>query len=183
MNRMAQRVMKDMRQTNVVQEIEVSNIEQRINRTEDRTAIIEALYDYCRNADLLNPDGMMAHFTEDCQVTYLVGAAPISGKATVLGMLREFLPTTASSQHMITNHQVVFASDHEAVLHACLLSWQRFKAYPQRSDTNRFGRYEARLVRTHDGWRFTHLVLIVAGESGETRYAEHFGRPFPARFN
>ena len=160
----------------------MTNIEQRLSRNEDRTAIIEVLHDYCRNADLLSPEGMLAHFTEDCRVTYLVGMAPIVGKATLLGMLREFLPTTASSQHMITNHQVVFTSDHEAVLHACLFSWQRFKAYPERSDTNRFGRYEGRLVRTEQGWRFTHLVLIVAGEFGESRYAEHFGRAFPARF-
>jgi hypothetical protein len=160
----------------------MTSIEQRIDRIESRTMIIEGLHDYCRNADLLNAEGMLAHFTEDCKVTYLVGMAPIVGKATLQGMLKDFLPTTASSQHMITNHQIVFVSDDEAILHASMYSWQRFKDHPQRSDTNRFGRYEIRAVRTKEGWRFSHLVLIVAGEFGESRYAEHFGRPYPARF-
>jgi len=161
----------------------MTSLEERLNEVVSRQKIIEHLHSYCRSADRLDPAGMLEHFTDDCEITYVVGLPPMKGKPELHAMLTEYLPNTSSSQHMITNHEITLVSPNEAILNTYMFSWQRFKAYPTRADTNRFGRYECRLVMKAEGWRFTHMILIVAGEYGETRIGEHFGRTFPAKFD
>ena len=159
----------------------MTSLEDRLNRVEAQNQIIAQLHSYCRQADLLNPPGMLAHFTEECLVSYVVGGPPMT-KAELKAMLEQYLPNTTSSQHMITNHELVFLSEDEVLLHTYMYSWQRYKDYPMRSDTHRFGRYECRVVRRSGKWLFTHMNLISAGELGESRIAEQLGRPWPPVF-
>ncbi|MGE0665681.1 MAG: nuclear transport factor 2 family protein [Sphingomonadales bacterium] len=156
-------------------------LESRLARIEARTQIIDLIHSYCRAADRLDPPSMLAHFADDCRVSYVVGE-PWLDRAALADMLGAYLPNTVSSQHMITNEEIVFASDDEAVLHTYMYSWQRYRDFPMRSDTHRFGRYECRVVRTADGWRFTHMLLVSAGELGEPRIGEQLARPWPPAF-
>lgn len=156
-------------------------LESRLARIEARTEIIDLMHSYCRAADRLDPSAMLAHFIDRCRVSYVVGAAWMD-KAMLAEMLDTYLPNTVSSQHMITNEEIIFLSDDEAILHTYMYSWQRYRDFPMRSDTHRFGRYERRVARGAAGWRFTHMLLVSAGELGEPRIGEQLARPWPPVF-
>lgn len=160
------------------------NIEHAIRRLQDRVEIEELMARYCRYADQLDADGMIACFTEDCIVGYVPVsmAAPARNKKELLGFLHEYFPNSVSSTHYITNIELLFDSADQVTAHTYMYSWQRFKGYPAAADCHRFGRYEFRLVRTNEGWRFSRLMLLSAGEYGGARIGEQFNRPWPPKF-
>jgi hypothetical protein len=155
-----------------------------LQRLTDRLDIQELMARYCRHADLLDAEGMAACFTDDCVVAYVPAsmAAPAHSKKELLGFLHEYFPNSVSSTHYITNVELVFETDDRVAAHTYMYSWQRFKGYPAAADCHRYGRYELRVVRTPDGWRFSRLTLLSAGEYGGTRIGEQFNRPWPPRF-
>jgi hypothetical protein len=156
-----------------------------IRRLQDRFDIYELLAGYCRRADLLDPPGMASLFTDNCIVSYVPPhvAPTITGKAALLEMLLGYLPQTVSSSHHITNIELLFDTPDTVTGHAYLYSWERFQNAPATADCHRWGRYEFRLQRTEQGWRFSRLTLLSAGELGSTRIAEQFGRQWPPRFD
>jgi hypothetical protein len=158
---------------------------QTVKRLTDRLDIQELMARYCRHADLLDGAGMAACFTQDCVVAYVPGAIapPARSKEELLGFLNAYFPNSVSSTHYITNVELIFETDDRVVAHTYMYSWQRFKGYPAAADCHRYGRYEFRIVRTEDGWRFSRLNLLSAGEYGGARIAEQFNRPWPPRFD
>jgi hypothetical protein len=109
-------------------------------------------------------------------------AEPVRGKKELLGFLHAYFPKSVSSTHYITNVELVFETDDRVAAHTYMYSWQRFKDYPAAADCHRYGRYEFRVVRASDGWRFSRLNLLSAGEYGGARIGEQFNRPWPPRF-
>lgn len=158
----------------------MSRAEKNLHRLENRIAIIEHLYSYCRHADLLDAEGMADHFTDNCSVCYGPEGPTITGKSQLSSVLSEALLGRLSSLHMITNQQVEFVSPDEALLHTNMYSWKRFEGYPEKADMHRYGRYDCRLVRTGSRWLFSHMSLFSAGEYGDPRAYEQFGLPWPA---
>ncbi len=155
-------------------------LEARLAHVEARTQIIDLMHSYCRAADRLDAPAMLAHFADECWVSYVIGEAWMN-RAALAAMLDTYLPNTVSSQHMITNEEIILGGD-EAILHTYMYSWQRYRDFPMRADTHRFGRYECRVVRAPQGWRFTHMQLVSAGELGEPRIGEQLHRPWPPVF-
>jgi len=156
--------------------------DRQIRRLIDRTDILETMYTYTRHADRLDWDGMVAMFTDDCVVSYIEGEPPMVGRAALHEMLSIYLPNTVSSIHYLSNSQVLFDSDDVATVHTYMYSWQRYKPYPVMADCHRYGQYEIRMVRTQDGWRFTHMRLLSHGEYGGARIAEQMNQPWPPVF-
>ncbi len=159
------------------------SLEQQVRRLTDRTDILEMLYTYTRHADRLDWDGMVSLFSEDCTVSYVEGELPMVGRATLREMLSTYLPNSVSSIHYLSNSQVRFESDDAVAVHTYMYSWQRFKTYPVAADCHRYGQYEMRLIRTPEGWRFTHMRLLSHGEYGGARIAEQMDRPWPPVFD
>jgi hypothetical protein len=161
------------------------NFEQKVQRLTDRLDIQELMARYCRHADLLDPEGMADCFTDDCVVAYVPAsmAAPARSKKELLGFLRAYFPSSVSSSHYITNVELIFETSDTVAAHTYMYSWQRFTGYPAAADCHRFGRYEFQLVRSPQGWLFSKLNLLSAGEYGGTRIAEQFNRSWPPRFN
>ena len=155
-----------------------------VQRLQDRLDIQELLAGYCRHADLLDAQGMASYFTEDCIVAYVPPdrGAPLEGKRALLDFLLGYFPNTVSSSHHIANVELFFDAADQATAHTYMYSWQRFKNAPAVADCHRWGRYELRLLRSKQSWRMSHLRLVTAGELGGTRIGEHFGRPWPPRF-
>lgn len=120
---------------------------------------------------------MLEHFADECFVSCVVGEAWM-GKAEVRAMHDLYLPNTVSSQHRVTNHEFVFVSDEEVILHARMYAWQRYRDHPMRADTHRFGRYEMRVVWIAEQWRFDRMRLVASGEYGGVRIGEQLGRPW-----
>jgi len=162
----------------------MKNIEQAIQRLIDREEINELMARYCRQADLLDADGLAACFTDDCVVAYVPASMgpPARSKQELLGFLHEYFPNSVSSTHYITNVELIFDTPDQVTAATYMYSWQRFKTFPAAADCHRYGRYEFRILRTKDGWRFSHLNLLSAGEYGGSRIGEQFGRPWPPRF-
>jgi hypothetical protein len=161
------------------------NLEQKLQRLGDRLDIQELMARYCRHADLLDADGMAACFTDDCVVAYVPAsmAAPARSKKELLGFLRQYFPNSVSSTHYITNIELIFDTSDTVTAHTYMYSWQRFVGYPAAADCHRYGRYEFQVVRSPQGWLFSRLNLLSAGEYGGTRIAEQFNRPWPPRFS
>jgi ketosteroid isomerase-like protein len=159
------------------------SLEQTIQRLQDRVDIQEMMFAYCRHADQLDIDGMVAQFTEDCVVTYVPKEVPpFRGKDALRGFLSEYFPHSVSSSHYMTNVEMRFDSADAATVFCYMYSWQRFKTHPAAADCHRFGRYEIRAVRAAGAWRMSHMTLLTAGEYGGTRLCEQFDRPFPPAF-
>ena len=160
------------------------SFEATVKRLQDRVDIEEALYGYCRHADLLDAEGMAAYFTDDCVVAYVLPQTlpPFQGKGELLRFLREYFPNTVSSSHHVANVELLFDGADRVTAHTYMYSWQRFKGFPAAADCHRWGRYEIRLVRTASGWRISRMQLLSAGEYGGSRIGEQFGRPWPPSF-
>lgn len=160
------------------------NLEQTIQRLQHRADIEELMARYCRHADLLDAEGMTACFTDNCVVAYVPAsmAAAARNKKELLGFLHEYFPNSVSSSHYITNVELIFDKPDQVTAHTYMYSWQRFKSYPAAADCHRYGRYEFRIVLTSEGWRFSHLTLLSAGEYGGARIGEQFNRPWPPKF-
>jgi hypothetical protein len=160
------------------------SLEQTVRRLQDRADIQELMARYCRHADQLDPEGMAACFVDDCIVAYVPAsiAAPARSKKELLGFLHDYFPNSVSSTHYISNVEPLFDSPDVATAHTYMYSWQRFKSFPAAADCHRYGRYEFRVLRTADGWRFSRLNLLSMGEYGGSRIGEQFNRPWPPRF-
>ncbi|QUD90395.1 nuclear transport factor 2 family protein [Phenylobacterium montanum] len=149
-----------------------------------RTEILETMYAYCRHADNLDPEGMVALFTEDCIANFVPGGEEtiLKGKGALRKMLSDALGVTVSGSHHISNAELIFDGPERATLHCYMYSWQRFTGFPVTADCHRWGRYENRFLLTPTGWRMDRLKLISAGEYGGARIGEQLGRPFPPQF-
>jgi hypothetical protein len=160
------------------------SLEATVRRLQDRVDIEELMARYCRHADCFDADAMVACFTDACIVAYVPAsiAPPARSKKELLGFLREYFPHSVSSSHYITNIELLFDTSDTVTSHCYMYSWQRFKTYPAAADCHRFGRYEFRIERTGEGWRFSRLTLLSAGEYGGNRIAEQLNRPWPPRF-
>lgn len=161
------------------------SFEEMVRELKDRTDILETKYAYCRHADNLDPEGMIAQFTDDCIVNYVGSddSMAMHGKAALRQMLTTYFQSSVSSAHYITNAEIRFDGDERATMHCYMYSWQRFKNYPAAADCHRWGRYENLFTRTRQGWRISRLRLLSMGEYGGARIGEQFSRPFPPRFD
>jgi hypothetical protein len=160
------------------------SLEAMVRRLRDRVEIEELTYCYCRHADLLDAPAMVALFTDDCVADFMPGNTDLSchGRSELLGFLASALENTTSGSHHIANVELIFESDDLVTAHMYMYSWQRFGGYPVTADCHRWGRYENQYARTKDGWRFTRLRLVSAGEYGGARFGEQLGRPWPPSF-
>jgi len=151
-------------------------VEERLRRIEDRTAIQERKYEYCRYADVLDAELMATVFTEDCTASYGPHLPRIEGRAALTAFYAMALAPVVASSHHVSNVEIDFDGPDQAVLRCYLYSWQRFTGYPQVQDRHRWARYVDRWIRTPSGWCQSELVYLVAGElaSGENlRIGEH----------
>ncbi|GAF48134.1 hypothetical protein RW1_049_00430 [Rhodococcus wratislaviensis NBRC 100605] len=143
----------------------------------DAEEIRRLKYTYCRAADAMDAEGMLAVFTDDCVVDLSGGRGGAvfgidAARTFYSGALGKF---TASSHHL-SNMDVVFESADTARLESYLYSWQRYKDYPKMKDRHRWARYRDVFRRDVDGWKQSKLVCYVGGEitpeelerSGET---------------
>jgi hypothetical protein len=161
------------------------SLESIVKDLKDRADILDVMHEYCRHADNLDPKSMVALFVDDCVANFVPGGEDtiLRGKAQLTNMLAGALDVTVSGSHHITNAEFVFDTPDSVTFHCYMYSWQRFKGFPITADCHRWGRYENRFVRTPDGWRFSRLKLISAGEYGGARIGEQLDRPYPPRFD
>jgi hypothetical protein len=133
------------------------------NRCDDRNQIVEALHAYAFHFDRNEPEEVGSLFDENAVIDYGPEMETIHGKAALtatIGVgLREIF---AATSHHVSNAMVSFIDDDTAELIAYLYAWHRY--HDVSPDGYLWGQYHTKLKRTDDGWRFTELVLKIAGQ-------------------
>ena len=89
-------------------------------------------------------------------------------------------PLPVTSMHYITNQQIQFISDSEAIVFAYFFSNKSFEG--EREDENTWGGYELRVIREQDNeWRMKTHKCFFTRQTGSrsTRKAENRNRPWP----
>jgi ketosteroid isomerase-like protein len=128
----------------------------------DRQAITDLIHGYCFHFDNNEPDAVAALFTEDATVDYGPEAATIVGSAAISTTIALGLEQTfAATSHHVSNIQIMFEGLDHARAVTYLYAWHRY--VDGSPDSELWGRYRHRLVRTGAGWRFTELLLEAAG--------------------
>ena len=159
----------------------VENMSERVFRLEQEQAIREILLHYTRCVDRGDFDGIASCYTEDGCFYPSDHSAPITGKEAILSVFRKLMnPLPATSMHYITNQQIQFISNSEAIVFAYFFSNKSFEG--DREDENTWGGYELRVIREQDNeWRMkTHKCFFTRQTGSHTiRKAENRDRPWP----
>jgi ketosteroid isomerase-like protein len=129
----------------------------------ERQAIVDVIYAYCRNVDLVNAAEVAACFTDDCTVDYGPGMGTVTrGKDNVRDRLGDGLHRFAATSHHVSNIEVVFDSDDSARTITYLYAWHRFA--DQKPDAHLWAQYHDRFSKVQGRWLIADRVLKVAGQ-------------------
>ena len=129
----------------------------------ERQAIVDVIYAYCRNVDLVNAAEVAACFTDDCTVDYGPGMGTVTrGKDNVRDRLGAGLRRFAATSHHVSNIEVVFDSDDSARTITYLYAWHRFA--DQKPDAHLWAQYHDRFSKVQGRWLIADRVLKVAGQ-------------------
>jgi hypothetical protein len=131
-------------------------------RLADRRAVEDALIAYAFHFDRNEPAEVGGLFADDAVVDYGPDMPTIDGRdalvEAITAGLRDIFEATS---HHISNAMVTFDDDDSATLIAYLHAWHRYR--DGSPDGYLWGQYHTRLRRTDGGWKFTELVLKIAG--------------------
>jgi uncharacterized protein (TIGR02246 family) len=150
---------------------------QLLQATADRLAIMEMKARFCRMSDILDVDGMLDVFTDDCEFVYTAGEPPARGKEALRAFYHSEVDLTVSCLHLVSNFEIEFVGPDLANSRCALHSWKRFVNQPE--DRRRYAQYIEQWRRTDAGWRQCRLEYVVVGENGtaEDRHGEQLTRP------
>ena len=158
----------------------MSNLEARIQRLEDIEAIRALKGRYCNLADRgfngagHDDEAFASLFTEDG--VFEGSAGPLQGREAIRERARSFHPL---SMHLVMNPEIEVDGDHATA---------QWAAYVPTSTADAqalvvAGRYDERLRRTPDGWRYEHVKFTAAFRApyedgwAKTPFAAHEARP------
>lgn len=119
----------------------------------DRLEIEDLLHAYVEALDTRDWDAFRRLFTDDALVDYTSSGGPRGTVEDVVGWIDAGLANFDLTQHMITNHRIELAGDHATVRSALINPMTRGDDVLVVG-----GRYEDRMRRTPDGWRFAERV-------------------------
>jgi hypothetical protein len=145
----------------------VGTLEQRIQRIEDRTAIIDTVIAYAVAIDEADWKALASLLTDPVHIDFSEAGMPAADfpRDAFVGFASQALEAWDARQHISPNHRVVFdeTDPDRAVCHSYLYA-QHHKAgepvYLMR------GSYEQDLLRTPGGWKITRLVQHVSWLEG-----------------
>lgn len=132
---------------------------------EDRLAIIDLTVAYCWALDTHEWDALDRVFTAD--VVAELASPPLVGVEAIKERVARALVPLDDSQHMVTNHQIVFDPSGDRATCRCYLQAQHVRRDAEGGANYVIGgRYEDTVVRTADGWRIAHRRLVAMWREG-----------------
>ncbi len=138
---------------------------------DEREAILDRLHAYGWALDDRDWPALAACFTVDCEVDYGPGLGVHRGGEAVAALCAGVLVRLDSSQHVITNHQVVRAGD-AADVRCHVVAQHTRAAAPGGANYTIGGTYRATLVRPAGGWLIRRFALEVRWREGNPRVLE-----------
>lgn len=131
----------------------------------DRAAISDLLIDFARALDDRDWAGYAANFAED-GVLDVAPTVRHTGRAGLAEFVAGSLGRYAGTHHLSANHSIQVDGD-VAGTRSYLIAAHVLAADDPYRHADGAGWYLCRLRRTPDGWRFTHVSLVVRYLSGE----------------
>lgn len=151
---------------------EQTDLEARIRRLEDRTAISETIINYARAIDLNDWTLYASLFTDPVHIDFSEAGLPAADfeRDTFVGFARAGLSGFDALQHLSPNHVIEFdaADPDRAVCHSALFA-QHHIADAEGGDLYLMrGRYVNEMRRTADGWKIERLTQHISWLDGNT---------------
>lgn len=133
----------------------------------DHRAIVEVTVAYTYALDTKDWDALDEVFVPDA-TAFLT--EPLEGRDAIKARVRRALEPMDTSQHMISNHQIVVDGDRATC--RCYLQAQHVRQAAHGSPNFVVaGRYDDRLVRTPSGWRIVRRELSIMWTDGNPAVA------------
>jgi ketosteroid isomerase-like protein len=134
----------------------------------DRDSIIDLAIAYTWALDTKQFDDLRAVFTPDA--TAVLRGVECSGIDAIIERIGGAMRSLDRTQHIVTNHQV--AIDGDTATHRCQLQSQHVADATDGGDNYVIGGYyEDRVVRTPDGWRIAHRLMLQTWSDGNPNVA------------
>jgi hypothetical protein len=134
-----------------------------LQRLAHRVEIERLLHRYCRSADLNDPEGLAACFTEDCLAFYAPGPPSVGAAERRLQAERD-LPLFAATSHTLSGIIVDFETADRATVESALYAWHR--PLEGEHDWHLWARYHDVVIRTDAGWLIAERRLLLVGQQG-----------------
>ena len=143
-------------------------LEQRVQRLEDRAAIIDVVIAYAVAIDEADWTTYAAILTDPVHVDFSEAGLPAAdfAREQFVGFAAQALEAWTARQHISPNHRVVFdaADPDRAVCHSYMYAQHHQEGAPAYLMR---GSYDHHLVRTPDGWKITKVVQHVSWLEGD----------------
>ena len=137
----------------------------------DWIEIVDTLHAYAFHFDRNEPEEVGRLFTSDATIDYGPEMDDVVGGEALTAVIGDGLRTIfAATSHHVSNPMVTVDGDN-ATLIAYLYAWHRY--HDGSPDGYLWGQYHTKLRRTPKGWRFTELVLKIAGMEDFHRSVMH----------
>jgi hypothetical protein len=134
----------------------------RIQRIEDRTAIVETVVKYAIAIDAADWDGFSSVLTDPVHIDFSEAGLPAADlpREAFVGFARQGLEAWDARQHISPNHVVTFdESDPDTALCTSYMYAQHYKkGAPSGEFYLMRGSYDNQMVRTESGWKITSLT-------------------------
>ena len=126
-----------------------------IQELADRAGIVDAVIAYATAVDTRDWTGLGALFTEDACWEYHGSGERLSGPGMIVARISVSVGRFDATHHLNGNHRTAVQGDEAE--HTCYYQAQHVRlGLPDGEKFLAGGRYDDRLRRTRDGWRFTY---------------------------
>lgn len=124
----------------------------------DRMAIVDTVIAYATAVDTTDWEGLRALFTDDARWEYQGSGDQFVGPGAIADRISASVRRLDATQHLNANH--VFTIHGDDAEHTCYYHAQHVRrGLPGGERFLAGGRYDDRLRRTPDGWRFTERTI------------------------
>ncbi|MEV6926666.1 nuclear transport factor 2 family protein [Dactylosporangium sp. NPDC051485] len=131
----------------------------------DRAAIVDAVIAYATALDTRDWAKLGALFTDDAWWEYSSSGERLCGPDAIVARISTSLARFDATHHLNSNHVAVV--DGDEAQHTCYYQAQHVRlGLPDGEKFLGAGRYDDRLRRTPDGWRFTQRTITSVWSEG-----------------
>ncbi len=140
----------------------IDDLAARIQRLEDRNAIIDVVIKYATSIDAADWDGYASIFTDPVHIDFSEAGLPAADFPLdqFIGFARQGLEAWDARQHISPNHVVEFdaADPGQAVCRSYMYAQHYKKGAPGGEFYLMRGSYDNQMVRTAHGWKIARIT-------------------------
>ncbi len=150
-----------------------ADLNARIQRLEDRSAIIDVVIKYATSIDRADWEGYASIFTDPVHIDFSEAGLPAADfpRDQFIGFAKQGLEAWDARQHISPNHVVEF-DDHDPDRAVCR-SYMYAQHYKKGAPGGEFylmrGSYDNHLLRTGDGWKIHSLTQHISWVEGNAQ--------------